>query len=280
MSQFPWCNTVRYLGKDISACSLPWHYKLVWIGATTPLVYLFYACIGWIRIAWNTLHHFSLNSAVLLREWIFLLWFWVPIVAVIILKSPVYDGWRHHFFVYPALILASLIGFQSLWNWLKLEKSLPLRIIGECLMIAGVLLSMMVLVFWMVTNHPHQNVYFNELFNRNFDQKFELDYWGTSYKQGLEYVLKNDNRSQIKIALHESVGNLNLDILSAADRNRLQAVGMDQAEYFLTYRRNHYGPYPYPLWHSIVVDSVHILDIYKMKASFVKEAPSTLHTVD
>ena len=45
--------------------------------------------------------------------------------------------------------------------------------------------------FWMIKNHPHQNVYFNIIAQNNFNENFEMDYWGTSNKNVLEYIAKN-----------------------------------------------------------------------------------------
>ena len=45
----------------------------------------------------------------------------------------------------------------------------------------------------MIRNHPFQNVYFNNFLSHDeqyLRKNFEMDYWGTSYKQALEYVLK------------------------------------------------------------------------------------------
>ena len=50
----------------------------------------------------------------------------------------------------------------------------------------------------MIKDHPHQNVYFNFLAGKNIQTKFELDYWGLSNKQALEYILKNDSKNIIK----------------------------------------------------------------------------------
>ncbi len=49
--------------------------------------------------------------------------------------------------------------------------------------------------FFMIRNHPHQNVYFNELVGgvNGADGKFDMDYWGLSYKQLYEKLLKQVN---------------------------------------------------------------------------------------
>ena len=89
----------------------------------------------------------------------------------------------------------------------------------------------------MIINHPFQNVYFNSLAGKNIRQNFELDYWGLSYKQGLEYILANDTSDIIYIS--DNMG-VDLRILPDADRKRLMFTDVysnddpKSVKYFLT----------------------------------------------
>ncbi|GAJ22942.1 unnamed protein product, partial [marine sediment metagenome] len=65
----------------------------------------------------------------------------------------------------------------------------------------------------MIKNHPHQNVYFNFFAGKNIKERFELDYWGLSYKQALEYVLENDSSEIINIQVSQHPGVYNQFIL-------------------------------------------------------------------
>ena len=113
-----------YLGSFVSATTLPWHYVPVWIIITTPIVYTFGFLIGCITSGAAILkepfmfytNHQKRNDA------IFLSWFFLPLVAVIVLKSVVYDSWRQLFFVYPAFLLISLKGLESMFNIIKLKE--------------------------------------------------------------------------------------------------------------------------------------------------------------
>tara|TARA_Y100000741_G_C17993082_1_gene452868 strand:+ start:55 stop:432 length:378 start_codon:yes stop_codon:yes gene_type:complete len=88
----------------------------------------------------------------------------------------------------------------------------------------------------MIKNHPHQYVYFNFLAGENFNEKFEMDYWGLSYKKNIEFLLD-----------YQKVGKINLFNLSDIklyypllgfnnnDRNRINVVeSPEQADYFMT----------------------------------------------
>ena len=46
------------------------------------------------------------------------------------------------------------------------------------------------ITFSMIKHHPFQNVYFNMLAGKEIEKKFEMDYWGLSNKQALDYILK------------------------------------------------------------------------------------------
>ena len=46
MSSYPWSGGIFYLGNYISALNLPWHYSIVWILISTPILYLFLFFLG------------------------------------------------------------------------------------------------------------------------------------------------------------------------------------------------------------------------------------------
>ena len=46
----------------------------------------------------------------------------------------------------------------------------------------------------MIKNHPFQFVYFNKFAGKNVASNFELDYWGTSNKSVLKYIINNDSK--------------------------------------------------------------------------------------
>ena len=51
--------------------------------------------------------------------------------------------------------------------------------------------------------HPYQSIYFNRLFAgglQGASGRFETDYWGTSYREAVEWVLRNVPGEGIRIA--------------------------------------------------------------------------------
>lgn len=68
----------------------------------------------------------------------------------------------------------------------------------------------MYLSLWSFKNHPYQFVYFN-LFSKSYAKNnFDLDYWGQSNLNALNYVIKNHDTYPLKI------GSLSFVTLEAA----------------------------------------------------------------
>ena len=66
-------------------------------------------------------------------------------------------------------------------------------------------------------------------------KNFELDYWGLTYREGLEYILKNDKRDTIKIACNTIMGKVNFDIFPLKEKKRLVYVkNPEEAVYYLS----------------------------------------------
>ena len=129
------------------------------------------------------------------------------------------------------------------------------------------------ITFLMIKDHPHQNVYFNFLAGKNVQAKFELDYWGLSNKQALEYILKNDSKSVIKIG---SAGPISLEnskqILSSLDKKRVMISENIESDYIIDNYINWYGKYKkkrheipnnLKIYKEIFVSGKRIISIYK-----------------
>ena len=96
MKQYPWPGTVFYLGKNIAATNLPWHYIPVWMLISTPILYICGFFVGIVVLVKN----FSKDPLggcqhpKRQQDLIFVLWGFLPMLAVIVLKSVLYDAWR------------------------------------------------------------------------------------------------------------------------------------------------------------------------------------------
>lgn len=266
LSNYTWGRKVLYFGEFHRAYEVPWHYAPVWIAVTTPLGYMAASLFGIGSTTLDGLRNLeaSIRQSELRNNLLFLLSFGLPIAGVVLLDSTLYDGWRHLFFIYPSLLMLALVGISK---FVSIFEATP----AYFLWIPAVLLIISLgspLVF-MIRNHPHQNVYFNILLPRQDEylrRNWERDYWGVSYRQGLEHVLLTDDSDEIKVSVATHPGPKNADILGASLRERLEFVSnRESADYFITNYRWH--PHDYSFGsevHSIVIQGSKVLSVFKL----------------
>ncbi len=236
-----WPFTVLYMGDYMLGKEVPWHYIPVWLSITTPVIYLVLFIVGFVLIVKTAYKcRFQLYTNNEEKESLFcLLALAIPVVTAIVLSSTLYDGWRHQFFIYAPLLLISIKGFYYLITNYKLHN-IKSKIYKPLYFLIFILfgLNLVYIAYWMATNHPYQNVYFNALAGNRVEYTFERDYWGLSAREGLEYIVKNDDRELIKI--HDELGHIkrNLLMLDSEDQRRLLIVEKEEAEYIVeNYRR-------------------------------------------
>ena len=250
MKRFRWNGEVIYLGERVSTLALPWHYAPVWIAVTTPVAYIVAFLLGAAATAFAVLRRplASLRTFEGRLDVLFIGWFALPIVMVIALQSVIYDGWRHLYFVYPALLLVALRGAWALWQQGQRLRWLRPVAVGAA-GLAG--LEMVYTVGRMVQAHPQEQVYFSFLPGEEVDRLFERDYWGLSYRQGLEWVAQHDPAPQLNV-MGQNGGLIenNLAIMKPEVRARFRVwqPGQEQEAgrqlYFLGAYRTHPEAYP------------------------------------
>ena len=265
MANFRWPGSVLYMGSHIKASELPWHYIPVWIAITTPILYLPFFLLGVLVTVRQFLNRrfFLWKGESELQDFFFLGLFAGPLIAVIVLHSVLYDGWRQMYFIYPAFILITLKGLMVLWKVFTLRSSY--KPIFFVLMI----FTLSHTAIWMVKAHPFQNVYFNSLAGRDWKNHFEVDYWGLSNRQALEYILKHDSHAIISVYPGSNTPiNNSLLMLRREDRLRLRVVHTEvEADYIVNNFRD-YSPVSleergFMLLYVINVNQEVILSIFK-----------------
>jgi hypothetical protein len=270
VKNFPQDCLMLYCGQTIRSLHLPWHYIPVWIMVTTPLAYSIFFFSG----LYSLLKGFCLarkNSFFArIEDGGYLLWFLMPLVLIFVTKPVLYDGWRHLFFIYPAFLMIALIGFAAAIECIKSQprRSLAAFLCGVLVFTLG--LNMLTTATFMIRNHPFQNVYFNRLAGRSLQEagkRFELDYWGLSIRQGLEYILKNDQDKLIKIqGDDERLVRQNSWILPNEGKKRfLYVKDKSEAKYFVTVFRWNKGDLGFGREiYAIKVGGAKIMAVYKL----------------
>jgi hypothetical protein len=187
------------------------------------------------------------------------------LLAVIILHSILYDAWRQMFFIYPAFLLAAMQGIRLvtriLRRWLQFIALYSFVVIS---LTVGLLDP----VVFMIRNHPFENIYFNRLVGENMvqiKQRFDLDYWGLAYKQGIDYILTTDPGKKIPIYVTDPPGKEYIDYF-LPDNQRYRLViedSPDQARYFVGNYRYHPEEYSFTnKIYSVTVDGASILSVF------------------
>ena len=265
MANFRWDRTVLFNGELIKATELNWKYFPTWFSITTPVIYLLFGVIGFLLLTFQFFKtpYAFLNNSIKRTNLLFLGYLLAPVLAVIVFHSVLYDGWRQMFFIYPSFILLSIYGLSHL-----VKKNNQTLIVALTFLIIEFTLT----ASNMIRNFPLQGVYFNETLSFNSPEylrkRFDMDYWGVSYKQCLEYLLKNDTAASINIHVANSAGVYNMDILPAPDRGRIKIVPMEEATYFITNYRWHphdYDEFKNFKFYSITVENNTVNQIFKLK---------------
>jgi hypothetical protein len=277
MANFRHNHYIIFMGESVRASNLPWYYLPAWIVITTPLIYLGLFIVGSCSVLISLKNnYFRLwTNDNQLQDLIFLALFIGPIVAVILLNSVLYNGWRHLYFVYPAFILICVRGLVLLWDMPKFT------FFCRSLLVLVVSIGCLHTSYWMIKYHPLQNVFFNR-FAGNWSERFEVDYWGLSNKPALDKIFKKLGPEKT-FSAWPGLGNQwpggwqlpfiqNLKLLNEADLKKIHMVGSSHdAEYVITSAqgnienntKSYLNNYRYELFDHVLIDDIPVVSIFK-----------------
>ena len=175
-------------------------YPLIWILYTTPIITIFLAFIGFIRV---------LGKIFIGKEtasFVFLLWFLVPIARVAWPGASIYGGVRQIMEYIPAM--AILAGVGALYIYQKITKISNKTV--ACLVLFTPFLLLVVNLYKI---HPNENVYFNSLIGGLSGAKEkDIPYWGFSfgspYRQAAVWINKNVEQGADLVFTFDLIPNL------------------------------------------------------------------------
>lgn len=212
----------------------PPEYVPVWFLITTPPVVLTLGMVGILTILLrglgNPLH--VLRDTQLRFGLLLVGCFLLPIVAVIVLSSNVYNGWRQMYFIYAPFCLLSAFGLHWLMSTIKMNR-MRVGAYG----VAGV--GIVAVMVSMLSIHPHQHLYFNLSVDRYTPERlrtqYDMDYWGAIYREGLEQMLDLYPSSYIDAVggLYSHLNN-NLSILPEQDQERVILERRGNGDFYIT----------------------------------------------
>ena len=169
-----WNGELVFMGKVINKTQIPWYYVPVWLLISLPIWYLVVLFVA------AGLFIYLVVKAVAKKEDLFTKFFvnnkyvtlavvtgFLPWLMVAVTGATIYNGWRHLYFIFPAIVVAIL------WT---VRRFLMSGGAMKKLSLALVTVGMLTQVIWICRYHPYEFVYFNEVGSLFADQ-FDRDYW-------------------------------------------------------------------------------------------------------
>ena len=209
-SQFPWPWGTLTDGVYLWSKQTPWWYLPLWILATTPVLFALFLLAGLIPLRYS--------------KWQWMLWLLLmtPIALAILMHAPMYDGWRHYYFLWP--ICAILAG--AALHLVQSQKTVQWSMAAITLAIA---------LFHVLRGHPLQMCFFNEIYpsgQKQLHERWEMDYWGLGYRPALEKLIEGRSDSVKVYAWDDGIWN-NIQIMPLEERRKILPVPRDSAEFLI-----------------------------------------------
>tara|TARA_B100000029_G_scaffold124992_1_gene118480 strand:- start:597 stop:2243 length:1647 start_codon:yes stop_codon:yes gene_type:complete len=227
-------------GNYVYSNFLPSIYIFNWILISSPSLYIILFLIGYFLIFKRFFNRFTniekynnfydLWRSKSEKKDLFVLFNITSIILYLIAFNAVlYNGWRHLYFLNIFIIYIAIYSFHQINIKFKSTKKFHFIFIS---------IFLLFIVYKMIIYHPFQNIYFNSFFNKNAQEKFEVDYWGTSGKKFLKYILNVEkNKNIIKIATASYLPlERSTKLLEKDERVKISIIGQNykDADYLYT----------------------------------------------
>jgi len=173
MAEYPWRGQVLFSGVMYASTDIPRSYLPVLLGIqlTEPVWFLFIAGLG--IAVYDAVRKPASTGGLLLLA---LVWFMLPLAGFIVTRSPLYDNFRQVIFILPPVFMLAGVVFSRIRNpWFQA---------------ALIALALLPGIVDGVRLHPYEYAYYNRFIGGELGafRKYELDYWGTSYRAAADYV--------------------------------------------------------------------------------------------
>ena len=215
---------IMFLGEFIPASEVGWYYLPIWILISTPTIYILLFFFG----------AFFLTKALIsnkyqeehLSYYLLLGYFFLPLFSYFFFKPIIFNGWRHFYFLYPALVYISLYGLNYFY---KISSNLNFSNLILLIRII-IYLYFATILLWSYKNHPYQNVHLNS-FSEKYSDKFEKDYWGLTNLNAIKYILSNDKRNKIVVVgVENSRIDFSMLMLNQKEKDRIILKKIDEID--------------------------------------------------
>ena len=195
-----WMNEVFFEGVSVPVGELPWYYIEKWFLITLPEFYFIALGIAAGLFGFAVVRRRNIckddgfiGLSVLLAAALF------PVAYAIVTGIVLYDSERHFLFIVPLLAVLAAVPVSA---FLTQSRFTALRWIVAAMIVCALVAT----AAEMRSLHPYEYLYFNRIFAGGFKEgakSYETDYWGATYKEGAEWIVKNYQRingRKVKVA--------------------------------------------------------------------------------
>lgn len=258
-------TTTFFEGKHIDINEVPWYYAPMWFLLALPeFLYL-----GLVLCAFFLVHKLKQHKTIALTK-INLKWgllgfaAFFPLIYVVLIGTPLYDGLRHFLFIVPPLTVLSAAGIEMALritptNWMRQS-------------LFGLLFILLSVTLWdMIRLHPNQVVYFNRIFAGGLQkaaQQYQTDYWENSHKQGVQWLDAYYEKHRPNQKLRISAGGSNLQYALNLNRYVFTNIPVEADFYFSITRDDRHKMVPGEIVHTIERDGVALLYIIRPDSTY------------
>ena len=252
-----------YFGKFYTSPDLPWHYHFVWIGVSAMLSVVALSLIGVGMFFHQLTAHKKQNI------FLFLCLFGIiagTLATCVFMRPRSYDGWRHIYYVYPALITFALFSIQRLLTNKKRQSIFVARVF-----IVLLLVDLVGAAVFLLKNHPRQYVYFNILAGGYLHAKsqFDFDYWGISLKETHAYLTEIASQKRYRIFFDQRLPYTENSIIpSLIPKGSVVTDNPDDADIYVAVFRDKKAPPPgerFEKVYAVTVEGADLSAVYARK---------------
>ncbi|MSR67340.1 hypothetical protein EXS65_00730 [Candidatus Peribacteria bacterium] len=180
-----WPGKVLFFGQEYSGALLPWYYIPFEYATSMPVLMMlsfFTGLAAFLRLL--------RRQSVPIPSIFLVLWIFFPLLFSMKPGLVRYDSMRQFFFCLPAIALFAAFGFDALLVRIERHSVHQKKYVIVCLV-----LLFLSLLHETVILHPFEGSYRNELVRlavpSAMDHVFQIEYWGSSYQQGMDFLTEN-----------------------------------------------------------------------------------------
>lgn len=198
MTHFNTPINVYFQGFKTDSLHLPWQYLPVSFAMQLPDSYILCIAIG-LALCLLTLKEkhkntFNFSKNEFLSVMLLIAAIIFPVMIVLVKSSAVYNGIRHFIFILPQLAVLSGVCLSTFLDHYLGKRFRPAIVLLFVATTGGTLSDM-------IEVHPYQSIYYNHIVAGGLEtasKENDTDYWGSSYKEGIEWVVNNYRSSDGK----------------------------------------------------------------------------------